>query len=434
MSNALFPIALEGTGTAEVESFSSYLHRLALEHGVFVGEFIRFLEGHHGFQQSDLTHQKPGYLPPNVLVRPNQTTKDLIRILGNALSRELGGSVLWFMDGPLGRSAEVVAQNFRWCPECFAEMEANSEVPYFKLVWHLIDIESCPVHGTPLEDLCSSCGKDQNTYKKRYKLSVCQHCGAGLSKRNDNANVLEIGTSWSQTGGDIVLLFHELAKIEPFSLPSDGVRTSLENIFDAYWDQGREQELYSVVPRDQLLSAIHSDHPISLKVARRFAYWLGVPLFLLLSGGAHKSTGVLSANWACELHPDFLDINHKPKKDHRKIYEKVIASLETALPPKTLRQLANEAGVSVGYLRHRYPVLVARASRVRREYEDRKMLRKRYYAQKAALDFFLSECFGGALMSRKSAYKKLRADTGLPKWVLKNAIQQAYTAVYRDGE
>lgn len=433
MSNALFPIALEGSGTAEVESFPSYLHRLALEHGVYVGEFIRFLEKCHGFQLSELKHQKPGYLLPNVLVRPNQTVKDLIRVLENALSRELGSSVLWFMDGPLGRSSEVVAQNFRWCPECFTEMETNSEVPYFKLIWHLIDIELCPVHGTPFEDRCSSCGKDQNTYKKRHRLSVCQHCGADLSKRCDDAQLLEFGTSWRQTGGDLVLLFHELAKVEPFSLPSGGVRASLERIFNAYWDQEKEQELYSVVPRDQLLSAIHSDHPMSLKTARRFAYWLGVPLFLLLSGEAHKCTGVLSANWACELHPDFLDINHKPKKDHRKIYEKVSESLETATPPKTLGQLASEAGVSVGYLRHRYPVLVARASRVRREYEDQKSLRKRYYAQKAALDYFLNECLGGELLSRKSAYKKLRADTGLPKWVLKNAIQQAYKAVYPGG-
>lgn len=430
MSNGLFWVPLEGRDTAEIESFPSYLHRLALEHGVFVGEFIRFLERRIDSAESDLRHRKPDYHLPSVLVRPNRTVKLLLRIVERELGADLGGSILWFMDGPLGRSAEVVSKLFRWCPECFAEMERNEQVPYFKLIWHLTDIESCPVHGTPLETHCPLCGADQNTLRKRYKLSRCQHCGADLSRRKTPISPPDLTTSWQRTGGDIVVLFHDLAQSDRSSLPLDGVRTSLERIFDSYWNQGREQELYAVVPRDQLLSAIHSDHPMSLKKARRFAYWLGVSLFSLLSGKADECTGVLDASWTCDLHPDFLQINHKPKKDHKKIYEKVSRMVETANPPKTLSELAEGVGVSVGYLRHRYPELLARASKKRCEFEERKALKKRYCAQKAALDYFLDERFGQQLLSRKGAYVKLRAETGLPKWVLKGAIQSAYSAVY----
>lgn len=73
--------------------------------------------------------------------------------------------------------------------------------------------------------------------------------------------------------------------------------------------------------------------------------------------------------------------------------------VETAKPPKTLSELAEGMGFSVGYLRHRYPELLARASRMRSEFENRKALQKRYYAQKAALDYFLGERFGQQLLS-----------------------------------
>lgn len=44
------------------------------------------------------------------------------------------------------------------------------------------------------------------------------------------------------------------------------------------------------------------------------------------------------------------------------------------------------------------------------------------------MDFesFISEKYAQAPKSRKQAYRQLQEETGLPKWVLKNAIQTAY--------
>ena len=58
--------------------------------------------------------------------------------------------------------------------------------------------------------------------------------------------------------------------------------------------------------------------------------------------------------------------------------------VETAKPPKTLSELAEGMGFSVGYLRHRYPELLARASRMRSEFENRKALQKRYESHRVS--------------------------------------------------
>ncbi|BFM05686.1 hypothetical protein GCM10025791_44560 [Halioxenophilus aromaticivorans] len=50
----------------------------------------------------------------------------------------------------------------------------------------------------------------------------------------------------------------------------------------------------------------------------------------------------------------------------------------------------------------------------------------RYRAQTAALQFFIDDRYADHTQSRKEAFRVLKEETGLPKWVLKNAIQTAY--------
>jgi hypothetical protein len=63
-------------------------------------------------------------------------------------------------------------------------------------------------------------------------------------------------------------------------------------------------------------------------------------------------------------------------------------------------------------------------------YEQQQKLKKVYYAQSAALRFFLDEKYSDISKSRKQAYKTIREETGLPKFVLKRAVQTAYEVIY----
>ncbi len=57
------------------------------------------------------------------------------------------------------------------------------------------------------------------------------------------------------------------------------------------------------------------------------------------------------------------------------------------------------------------------------------MLKKIYRAQASALAFFIDEKYSTQQKSRKQAYRVLREETGLPKFMLKRAIQSAYFAL-----
>src|SRR5690606_20062041 len=94
--------------------------------------------------------------------------------------------------------------------------------------------------------------------------------------------------------------------------------------------------------------------------------------------------------------------------------------------PPSLKELAESVGVSVGYLSYRYPVLSKNVVIKHKKHADEAMRMKRSLALAKALDYFVSEKYGYVGSSRKQAYKILREETGLPKFVLKSAIQKAY--------
>src|SRR3990167_1131168 len=203
MSNKLFPIPLIGEGTAEVESFASYIHRSAKSHGVNVGVLIR-----HVHSEANSDPQLPGrcdwnapkYIRPEELVSSNELTWNLVNTMSHFSKQSLAPGILWFLSSIVGRSNGEICDGFRWCPECLAENEAIGGAAYFKLIWHLKDIDCCPIHRTPLVGECPKCGCDQTTYIKQSPLNFCQSCGANLAKRGKKLKLSDIKHSWEISG------------------------------------------------------------------------------------------------------------------------------------------------------------------------------------------------------------------------------------------
>lgn len=92
--------------------------------------------------------------------------------------------------------------------------------------------------------------------------------------------------------------------------------------------------------------------------------------------------------------------------------------------------VATAVGVSIGYLEYRHPTLVAELVAKHQAYEQQQKLKKVYYAQSAALRFFLNERYSDVTKSRKQAYRAIRQETGLPKFLLRRAVQSAYEVIY----
>jgi hypothetical protein len=414
-----------------VESFPSYIHRVAFEHGVYVGELLRYLYK-HGANEGLISEKTvlPQYSKPSELSRPSKTTlmlRDLFQYYSN---QNLNNSVLWMLENSLGKSNDEIVHGFRWCPECLSETLSHGGEPYFKLIWHLTAIKACPIHRTPLVGQCDFCGCTQTSYRKRRSIGCCQDCGKTLSKRNKRLKPKDVSNSWEDIGLDIIALFSDLAAVEPGSFPEGGAQKSVEDLFNYYWRTCREDEFYQSITRDEVLAIVFKQSAISLKSARRIAYRLGLSLFELLSGDASQTTDVLDHEQFCSLPPGYLEANAKTRRDHRKVINKIKRLIKASKEPPSLKEVARRSEVSVGYLEYRFPVLVKDIVRSHQDFVQYQRLRSLHKAQSKALEFFVSEKYQKYPQSRKQAYRTLREETGLPKFMLRKAIQNAYEVVF----
>lgn len=427
----LFPVQLIAYQTAEVESFPSYLYRLAFDHEVYVGELMRFVyrrARHDGIL--DISLVEPKHIQPNELVRPYGMTNMLVSMFEYATGAQLRAGVFQFLNGAVGKSSGEIVHGVRWCPECLREMFLLRQEPYFKLIWHLASVKACPVHRTPLIEKCETCGCLQTSYIRLRPLNFCQDCGADLSYRKKRLSPLDVAESWIDIGFDIIQLFKDMAANKYAPFPENGFLKSLDKIFDFYWDREREEEFYSLLSRNELLMALDGNHSLSLLSVRRIAHKLGVPIYLLLSGDGEFSDQLLDMSRLRSSKFEIFETDKKIKRNHHDILLDISSYLRIADIPPSVSELASRVGVSVGYLEYRHPSLVADLVAKHQAYEQQQRLKKIYYAQRAALEFFLDEKYAYAPKSRKQAYKTIREETGLPKHLLRRVIQTAYTAVF----
>lgn len=431
--NLLFKIPLGGFGTAEVESFASYLYRISFEHGLTVGEMLDHIyrsAGESVSKEMELPKSPRGVLPES-LIRPSKLVQACVRMLELMTEGDLTQSTLWFMGRQVGRSKNEVVSGFRWCPECLSEMLLVGEEPYFKLIWHLKEISHCPHHKTPLIGFCESCGSDQSTHKRCFPVFICQECGSTLANRQKEVAPSELSISWHISGTDILELFYDLAKFDGYSLHKTGVDWSIRTVFYAYAYAGKKDEFLEIFGSEEVNRIIVDRKQVSLKVARRFAYRLGVSLFVLFKGEALYSTRLLSDSWVCHLPAGFVPVEQKSPHDHELVLTKLRAVLKSNTPCLSKKQLASNLGVSAGYLEYRFPAITAEVVRRHRQLIEYAREQREESAKKAALSYFVSPKYAELPKSRKQAYRVLRQETGLPKFMLKDAISGVYNAIHR---
>ena len=430
MTTLLFSVPLMGHGTAEVESLPSFLHRCAIAHGNDVGPFIQTVDRLlPNFHLCIADTFKAKHTRPHDLVRPGKLADAIVAALSEATGQKLESSVLWLLGNTLSRSANEVVKGFRWCPECLAENQTLGLESYFKLIWHMTSVKGCHIHRTPLIQECQYCGCDQISYKKKFDIGFCQNCGQSLAKRKRKIIDSDLTASWEDLGNDVVQLFKDLSKVNPKSLSEDGPYKSINDLMDYYWKVEREDIFYDALNRDEIISLAYRHKKISLLTARRIAFKLGIPLYAFFAGEASQISGILDYGMLCTLPDGYLDVEHKVPKNHAVVVQRIRRILKAEEAPLSVRCVCEKAGVSTGYLGYRYPVLYKEIVERRKEYEEEQHLKKIYSAQAFALDYFFSERYSEAPKSRKQAYKQLREETGLPKWILKEAIQNAYKAL-----
>ncbi|AVP98903.1 hypothetical protein C7S18_17720 [Ahniella affigens] len=427
MSRAHFlHLPIQGDGTSDVEALSSYLLRQAALHTVGPGTLVRIMLD----RLPDLRAQvdaRAFRVPITAFIRPNATTEHLVEALSLSTgvpAHEFECMTFLATSQALHRPQGAFAGNLRWCPVCFKEWSESGRQSYFKLIWQLGMVDCCDIHEVKLRDSCPSCGAKQGSECVRDRLDQCHRCQAPLYKSPVRTDLLPSRFK------ELSALIEHIATHPGKRFPRAGVAGVVSKILDEAWHAESEDELFQVIPRDECVRFANPEEPVTIQAALRIAFWLRVPLVALLEGNVTGTTRPL-LSVAGESLPDPI----APRKRGNRVKATEVAPLVSgavrdaeAGSPVSLKALAQSAGVSVGYLRYRFPAWVNRIASHTREARQRAQTEVTHRIR-AAVDDLEPELVGlnGGVLSRKAALKRTVTTTGLPKFRIRAEINSRVT-------
>ena len=169
-----YSLALKGTGTGQVESFRSYIPRLAMAHSLTP------------FKLLELLYEKYPMDAIGTAIRSTLTTWDVQTLAekGTQVRERLEAATGVSLDGcSMSRFQEVFSarnlmrrSGWLFCPHCIAEDEGM----YSRLLWDIQSVNACPSHGTYLLPT-DACGKPELRLplnNRVYSSTACSTCGS----------------------------------------------------------------------------------------------------------------------------------------------------------------------------------------------------------------------------------------------------------------
>lgn len=424
----LFPLALRGLGTLEIESIGSYIHRLAAAHGVTAGRLLETVLRDWAPESAASDTFVRYDMKSAVLVRPNSTSLNIVTALLRCTGRsDLFGTTFNALQHALHRSVGVFSGTVRWCSACMGEFERAGDSGYFKLAWHLSDITHCHIHSVKLVDRCSHCGALQDGFGYKIECIYCQKCGQPLSASDDSPP----DRAAASHGADLYSLVDAIAHDPNLSFPEGGVRNVVSHLFEKAWAEGSEKQLWNVIPRDECIGIDSGHIPITLTIARRVAVRLGMDLVDLLSGELENAIGVLDPAWYANLPGEMRPKKRRRLQDKDKVIDGLVNELSVdSRAPMPLSKIAGSLGVSVGFVHYRYPILAAQIIARHSAWQNAQKLEKQRTARAKALEYFSGRMGGVAGLSKKDALRTIRQKTGLPKNLLRDEINAVHDLLF----
>lgn len=182
-----------GRGTGEIESATSYLARLATSHTVSSWSLLKAEIGPRLFGADAILRYRLGELVTTMGAAfngENETSRKIISILEDLTGRnDLCQTSMAFCRGFISpRFLVRVKQS--WCCECLSDWGAAGREIYSPLLWHLMAVQVCPKHGTPLSMACPECLSSFHPLTAHSRLGFCPRCGSWLGSSRSNSEAI----------------------------------------------------------------------------------------------------------------------------------------------------------------------------------------------------------------------------------------------------
>jgi TniQ len=179
----LYHLRPAGFGTGSVESLTSYFSRLAEAHCVSAGTLT-----HHELLPRHAGKRNMFACAVTAKIRCFTST---INNVGNSAARF--ASVVGKLTGqtdlsrltmlpwkPVLPSQLLTRGVAAWCPRCLNSWRDGGRTVYMPLLWALEVVKYCPDHRSPLQSVCSNCGRPQPLLGQCCPVGHCSHCKSWL--------------------------------------------------------------------------------------------------------------------------------------------------------------------------------------------------------------------------------------------------------------
>jgi hypothetical protein len=362
-----------GIGTPDVESFTSYLSRLAAAHNVTLLSLVQkeisplLPESSSQSRNFQSVLYGPYARALNGLEQVAKHWASTLEVLTLRKDLILLSMSRWCeVFPPVG----VIRVERVWCPDCYEEWRAEGKRLFDPLIWFIKPIQICIHHKRALVKRCPHCSKTLPALSSHYRSGYCSKCMNWLGQSENGAtsmnNTYQDGEiEWQQwvskNVGELLALPAEIPPPDKdrivgvlMLLASKAPRQSMHGFAEwlrvpknsaRYWCTGKS------LPRITAL----------LYICRRFDVTLSE---FLLKDNIVDDIDISSTH--TKIIYEKMIKNNRNEEAIREALEAAITSKE--LPPPSMLIMAGRLGIDVWDLRNMFPDLSKRISEKFKQY------------------------------------------------------------------
>jgi AraC-like DNA-binding protein len=376
---ALEPI---GVGSAEVESLSSYLLRLAAEHCLPVSALFEEMIAPLVWEPRPAF---PGFIVHNAARALNgmgPTAAACVQALESLTTR----TDLRWLTTMIWQGVFTIQYWLRparaWCPACFESQRREERVVFEPLLWASRVVTVCPTHKRALVTVCPHCRDESPPLTRKSRIGYCPKCLRWLGSMDDAEQPpnesLTVDLDWR--------IWAAKAIGELFAAPPRMVvppqRATLRETIARCVDHFTEGSIHAFarhfgIADDLLRLCLKKQTPPGVKLALRIGYLSGVsPVELVTGTAVFPDPASRQEMFVC---PSTQHIHGK-----RRRYDQERLILQEALnetpPPSPAEVEARLKYRPTNYFRHAHPELhrqiKARHTAFRQEQKRPRMIKQ----------------------------------------------------------
>jgi transcriptional regulator with XRE-family HTH domain len=194
---ALEPI---GSGTALVESLTSYITRLADAHSVSVGDLVRgelsvsspYSPLPFVYSQQQGIVSTRGFQNATYAINGlNESSKKWVDALERGTLRTNLRRLTLLPLQEVFAPRAALRETRAWCPACYEQRQRSGAVVYEPLLWTIRWVTVCPCHRQPLLEICPYCHRQLKILTMHSRSGCCSRCqmwlGGNFKRQNGSS-------------------------------------------------------------------------------------------------------------------------------------------------------------------------------------------------------------------------------------------------------